>query len=237
MEAWKSHVRSALIYRDCSQKEPFYGLFTKVSRLEEMLSLHTDVLEDLERGRTQSLNKNGVLQCPGEEKNPSILYLQLKEEEQVRKKLHQKVSDLTSDLYMKEAELQYCHSQISRYRSEAVLLARGACCVKNELSEYEYQLESQSKVLAALQLEQKTLREELAIAYQEKEELLERWLEEKREEAERINKHNAALERWRNYAGRLSKRLYSRPRQQIRPTANPQVIQRDPTDHPSNKNN
>lgn len=85
--------------------------------------------------------------------------------------------------------------RVSRYRNEAVLLARGACCLKNDLSEYEYKLECQSKELATLQLEQRTLREELAVARQEKEELLERWLEEKREEAERINKHNAALER------------------------------------------
>ncbi|KAK3550420.1 hypothetical protein QTP86_025156, partial [Hemibagrus guttatus] len=206
MEAWRSHVRAALILRDYREKDPFSGLLTKVSRLEEMLSLHMDVWEDLERSRTQSPNENcnAQLQCPVEEKNPPKVYLQLKEEEQVRKKLAQKVSELTSDLYLKEAELQYCHSQVSRYRSEAVLLARGACCLKNELSEYEYQLECQSKELAALQLKQRTLREELAIARQQKEELLERWLEEKREEAERINKHNAALERWNNYAGRLS---------------------------------
>lgn len=85
--------------------------------------------------------------------------------------------------------------RVSRYRTEAVLLARGACCLKNDLSEYEYKLECQSKQLATLQSEQRSLREELALVRQEKEELLERWLEEKREEAERINKHNAALEK------------------------------------------
>lgn len=85
--------------------------------------------------------------------------------------------------------------RVSRHRSEAVLLAREASCLQNNLSEYEYQLECQSKELAMLQLEQKTMRAELAIARQEKEELLERWLGEKSEEAERINKHNATLER------------------------------------------
>lgn len=87
----------------------------------------------------------------------------------------------------------YC--RVNRYRNEAVLLARGLCCLKNDLAEYEYKLECQSKELAVLQLEQRTLREALAVARQEKEELVERWLEEKREEAERINKHNTALER------------------------------------------
>ncbi|KAF4081964.1 hypothetical protein AMELA_G00146390 [Ameiurus melas] len=235
MEAWKSHVRAALIHRDCLQKDPFSGLFTKVSRLEEMLSLHMGVWEDLEMDRIQSPNTNGVLQCPVEEKNPLKLYLQLKEEEHVRKKLTQKVSDLTSDLYLKEAELQYCHSQVSRYRTEAVLLARGACCLKDELSEYEYKLECRSKQLATLQSEQRKLREELVLVRQEKEELLERWLEEKREEAERINKHNAALEKWNSYAGRLNRRLYSGPRRQTRPTTNSRVIQRDSADEPSTK--
>ncbi|XP_053501041.1 trichohyalin [Ictalurus furcatus] len=235
MEAWKSHVRAALIHRDCLQKDPFSGLFTKMSRLEEMLNLQMGVWEDLEIDRIQSPNTNGVLHCPVEEKNPLKLYLQLKEEEQVRQKLAQKVSDLTSDLYLKEAELQYCHSQVSRYRTEAVLLARGACCLKNDLSEYEYKLECQSKQLATLQSEQRSLREELALVRQEKEELLERWLEEKREEAERINKHNAALEKWNSYAGRLNRRLYSGPRRQTRPTTNSRVIQRDSADQPSTK--
>lgn len=206
-----------------------------MSRLEEMLNLQMGVWEDLEIDRIQSPNTNGVLQCPVEEKNPLKLYLQLKEEEQVRQKLAQKVSDLTSDLYLKEAELQYCHSQVSRYRTEAVLLARGACCLKNDLSEYEYKLECQSKQLATLQSEQRSLREELALVRQEKEELLERWLEEKREEAERINKHNAALEKWNSYAGRLNRRLYSGPRRQTRPTTNSRVIQRDSADQPSTK--
>ncbi|XP_060764667.1 autophagy-related protein 16-1 isoform X2 [Neoarius graeffei] len=220
MEAWKSHVRAALIHRDYLQKDPFSGLFTKVSRLEEMLNLHMGVWEDLESDRTQSPNPNGVVQHPLEEKNAPKHYLQLKEEEQVRQKLAQKVSDLTSNLYLKEAELQYCHSQVSHYRNEAVLLGRKAICLKNDLFEYEYKLECQSKELATLQLEQRTLKGELALARQEKEELLERWLEEKREEAERMNKYNAVLERWQNYAGRLNRRLYSGPHRQTQPTTN-----------------
>uniref|UniRef100_A0A3B1JLY7 Si:ch1073-143l10.2 n=1 Tax=Astyanax mexicanus TaxID=7994 RepID=A0A3B1JLY7_ASTMX len=104
-----------------------------------------------------------------------------------------KVSDLTSVLYLKEAELQYCHS-VARFRSEAVLLAKGASLLKDDLSEYQYKLECQSKELAALRLEHKNLKEDLAVTRQEREELLERWLEEKKEEAERLNKHNATLE-------------------------------------------
>ncbi|TSK16151.1 Autophagy-related protein 16 [Bagarius yarrelli] len=202
-----------------------------------MLNLHLEVWNDVERGRTQSPNKNGVLlQSQFNKKTPSKLHLQLKEEEHVRQKLAQKVSELTSDLYLKEAELLYCHSQISRYRSEALLLAREAGSLKNHLAEYEYQFECQSKELAALGLEKKTLREELEVTCQEKEELLERWMEEKREEAERINKHNAALERWNSYAGRLNKRLYSRLRQQTWPTTKSQIIQKDLGDQPSPKN-
>ncbi|KAI5629240.1 autophagy-related protein 16-1, partial [Silurus asotus] len=185
MEVWKSHVRAALIHRDCLQKDPFSGLFTKVSSLEEMLSLHMGVWEDLKRDRIQSRLLMALYTGGNSSWMQTIFLLQLT----------QKVLDLTSDLYLKDADLQYCHSQVSRYRNEAVLLARGACCLKNDLCEYEYKLECQSKELAALKLEQRTLREELAIARQEKEELLERWLEEKKEEAERINKHNAALER------------------------------------------
>ncbi|XP_026876735.1 autophagy-related protein 16-1 [Electrophorus electricus] len=201
MEPWKSHVRAELFQRDCMQKDPFSGLCATVSRLEEMLCLHMSLLEDTERQR-----------LPAEEENHLKLNLQLKEREHIIKELTQKVSDLTSNLYLKEAELQYCHSQVTRYRNEAVLLARGVNSLNSDISDYQYKLECQSNELAASQLEQRRLREELEVARRQKEELLERWLEEKREEAERLNKHNATQERWNRFAGRLKRLHYGRPR-------------------------
>jgi hypothetical protein len=44
-------------------------------------------------------------------------------------------------------------------------------------------------------LEQRELKEGLAAAWREKEELLERWMDEKKEEAERVNRHNDTQER------------------------------------------
>ncbi|XP_076876662.1 autophagy-related protein 16-1 [Brachyhypopomus gauderio] len=216
MERWKSHVRAELFQRDCVQKDPFSGLFNKVSRLEELLSLRVSVLEETE-GHSSFANGTNRL-ANGEE--ILLKNLELKEGEHIRKKLTQKVSDLTSNLYLKDAELQYCHSQVTRYRNEAVLLARGVYSLKNDLSEYQYKLECQSKELATLQLEQKKLSEELQVMYQEKEELLERWLVEKREEAERINKHNAVQERWNRFARRLNKLQYGRPRPPLHAATN-----------------
>lgn len=87
-----------------------------------------------------------------------------------------------------------CH-RVARYRTEAVVFAQGASSLKTELEEYEYQLECQSKDLTALRLEHSSLREELTAANLQNEQLLDRWLEEKKEEAERINKYNATQER------------------------------------------
>lgn len=42
-----------------------------------------------------------------------------------------------------------------------------------------------------------------------------------------------SLGRWNSYAGRLNRRLYSRPRRQTRPTTNSQVIPRESTNNPS----
>lgn len=67
--------------------------------------------------------------------------------------------------------------------------------MKANLEEHEYQLECQSKELTALKLEHSSLREKLTAANLHNEQLLERWLEEKKEEAERINKYNATQER------------------------------------------
>ncbi|XP_017548120.1 autophagy-related protein 16-1 [Pygocentrus nattereri] len=236
MELWKSHVRAELFQRDCLQKDPFSGLFTKVSKLEELLNLHLSLWEDLER-QSFSSNDDGIKR-PVEGKKTPKLYLQFRQTEHIRQKLAQKVSDLTSDLYLREAELQFCHSQVARYRTEAVLLAKEACSLKEDLSDYQYKLECQSKELAALRLEQKMLKEELAATQQEKEGLLERWLEEKKEEAERLNKHNATQERWNRFAGQMNKHLFGGSHRQRRVASNsPQVFQRYSTEQSLPKKN
>ncbi|XP_073686350.1 autophagy-related protein 16-1 [Garra rufa] len=207
MELWKSHVRAELFHRDCKQKDPFSGLFDKVSRLEEMLAFHVKLWQNMD---TCSSKENGSSRCPDE---GGSLYLRMNELEFLNQQLKHKISDLTSNMYLKEAELQYCHSQVARYRTEAVVLAQGASCLKADVEEYEYQLECQSKELTALRLEHSSLREELTATNLHNEQLLDRWLEEKKEEAERINKYNATQERWQRLAGRLKKRyrLRSRP--------------------------
>ncbi|XP_016383946.1 autophagy-related protein 16-1-like [Sinocyclocheilus rhinocerous] len=199
MESWKSHVRAELFHRDCRQRDPFSGLFDKVSRLEEMLTFHTKL----------SSKDNGSSRCPDE---GGTLYLRVNEMEFLNQQLKQKISDLTGNIYLKEAELQYCHSQVARYRTEAVVLAQGASSLKADLEEYEDQLECQSKELTALRLEHSSLREELTAANLQNEQLLDRWLEEKKEEAERINKYNATQERWQRLADRLKKRYRVRSR-------------------------
>ncbi|KAG1971213.1 autophagy-related protein 16-1 [Pimephales promelas] len=153
--------------------------------------------------------ENGHSRCPNED---GTLYLRVNEVEFLNQQLKQKIADLTSNIYLKEAELQYCHSQVARYRTEAVLLAQGTSCLKSDLEEYEYQLECQSKELTALRREHSKLTEEMAATKLQKEELLDRWLEEKKQEAVRINKHNATQERWHRLAGRLKKRYRGRSR-------------------------
>lgn len=85
---------------------------------------------------------------------------------------------------------------MSHYRQEALTLAKGSNRLKATLSEFEYTVECQSKELAALRAEQNGLKEASAEALREKEELLQRWMEEKSEEADRLNKYNDTQERW-----------------------------------------
>ncbi|XP_035289457.1 autophagy-related protein 16-1 isoform X1 [Anguilla anguilla] len=193
MERWKSHVRAELFQRDCQQKEPFSGLIKSYSRLLEKCELHECFWDEKQGSRFVE--------------SPETLQLQLllKEGEQVREKLAQRVTDLMSSLYLKEAELQYCHSQVSRYHKEALSLARSAGALQSSLLDCEFALESQSKELAALQAEQGTRGAELTAARREVEHLLERWMEEKREEAERVNEHNSTQERWHRFTSQLAK--------------------------------
>lgn len=84
---------------------------------------------------------------------------------------------------------------MSKYRQEALTLAKASNGLKATLAEYEFTVECQSKELGALCVEQKRLKEELTQALTEKEELLLRWMEEKREEADRLNNYNDIQER------------------------------------------
>lgn len=84
---------------------------------------------------------------------------------------------------------------MSHYRQEARTLAKGSNTLKATLSEFEFTIECQSKELAVLRAEQKGLNEALAQARREKDALMQRWMAEKREEADRLNKHNDVVER------------------------------------------
>uniref|UniRef100_UPI003AACB105 uncharacterized protein n=1 Tax=Centroberyx gerrardi TaxID=166262 RepID=UPI003AACB105 len=172
---------------------------SEMSQLAERFEIRKQILDVVQ---SKSLEGRGL------EVGNRLLHLQLKESEHLTEKLSQTVSDLTSVLYLKEAELQYWQSQVSRYHQEALTLAKGSNALKATLSDCEFTIESQSKELAALRTEQKELREALAEAWREKEELLQRWMEEKREEADRVNKYNDTQERWQRLARRMNKHLH-----------------------------
>ncbi|KAG7228595.1 hypothetical protein INR49_013281 [Caranx melampygus] len=131
MGSWKNHVRAGLHQRDRREKLPFVGVFTSLSQLEERFEVRKQILEDVQ---TKSLEGGGVEFG----KNNRLLQLQLRESEHLAEKvlnfdllqssqclsssqfnhplspqLSQTVSDLTTVLYLKEAELQHWQSRSS----------------------------------------------------------------------------------------------------------------------------
>ncbi|GAA6229663.1 autophagy-related protein 16-1-like [Lates japonicus] len=233
MGSWRNHVRARLQQRDQTEKLPYVGVFTSLSQLEERFEIRKQILDDVQ---SKSLERGGVEVG----KNTRLLQLQLRESEHLAEKLSQTVSDLTTVLYLKEAELQHWQSRVSQYRQEALTLAKGSKTLKATLSDIEFTLECQSKELAALRAEQKGLKEALGQALREKEELLQRWMEEKREEADRMNKYNDTQERWHRWARQLKKHLHRETGKEYVPKVtspwsdttetSPSVIQRHP-DH------
>ncbi|KAK2824419.1 hypothetical protein Q5P01_021594 [Channa striata] len=211
MGSWRNHVRARLQQRDRTEKRPFVGVFTSLSQLGERFEIRKQILEDV---RSTSLERGAVEVG----RNTRLLQLQLKESEHLAEKLSQTVSDLTAVLYVKEAEVQYWQSRVSQYRQEALNLAKRSNTLKATLSEMEFTIEFQSKELAALRVEQKRLKEELAQVCGEKEELLQRWMEEKRKEADRLNKYNDTQERWQRLAKHLEKHLLREMRKEHVPT-------------------
>ncbi|XP_053292757.1 autophagy-related protein 16-1 [Pleuronectes platessa] len=197
MANWKNHVRAGLQQRDQTEKLPHVGVFTTLSQLEERFEIRKQILDDVQ---CNSSERDGV-------EAGKILHLQLRETEHLSEKLSQTLSDLTTVLYLKEAELQYWQSRVSQYRQEARTLAKGNNTLKVTLSEFEFNIECQSKELTTLRAEQEGLKESLTQARREKDELLQRWMEEKREEADRMNKNNDAQERWQHLAKQMKKHL------------------------------
>ncbi|XP_023151156.2 autophagy-related protein 16-1 isoform X2 [Amphiprion ocellaris] len=210
MGSWKTHVRAGLQQRDFKEKLPFAGVFTSLSHLEERFEIRKQIVDDV---RSNSSEPGGTEVG----KSTRFLQLQLRESEHLAEKLSQTVSDLTTVLHLKEAELQHWQSRVSKYRQEALTLAKGSNALKAALSEFEFTVECQSKELAALRVEQKGLKETLAQACIEKERLLQRWMEEKREEAERLNKYNDMQERWEHLADQLKKHFQRRMKRECSP--------------------
>ncbi|KAK7901192.1 hypothetical protein WMY93_017961 [Mugilogobius chulae] len=171
MSSWKSHVRSQLRKRDEKEKVPFTGVFTCLSETQERFEYRNQILEEI---HVKSQEKS----------------------EHLAEKLSQTVSDLTAVLYLKEAEIQYWQSRVSHYHKEALRLAKGSSSLKSTLYEYEFTVECQSKELASLHKEQKRLEEALAQLQRENDQLLQRWMDRKREEAYRVNEYNNKQERW-----------------------------------------
>ncbi|KAL4659574.1 autophagy-related protein 16-1-like isoform X2 [Arapaima gigas] len=210
METWKSHVRAELFQRDVLQKDPFSGLFSAYSGLLEKCALRERLWEESQTFSSAGGDSEG--QCS---QVPSDHYLSLRDSEQDREKLRQTITDLQGSLCLKDAELQYCHSQVSRYRQEAVTLARNSIALQNALSECRVTVEQLWKELEALRSQQRLLLEELREVHREKEQLEERWLQEKRDEAERLNQSNEAQERWQRFAKRLTRHLRKREESQV----------------------
>ncbi|MEQ2272864.1 hypothetical protein XENORESO_015605 [Xenotaenia resolanae] len=204
MESWKNHVRARLLHRDEKEKHPYVGVFTRLSQLEERFEIRKWIVEDIQ---CKSLERAEV----DVGKNTKLLQLQLRESEHLADKLSQTVSDITSVLYVKEAELQYWQSRVSQYRQEALSLAKAKNNLKATFLEFEFTIECQSKELKALRSEQNKLKEALEQAQRDKEQLVQRWIEEKSAEADRLNKHNDITERWQ-HLGKLLKKHFRRER-------------------------
>ncbi|XP_014891705.1 autophagy-related protein 16 isoform X1 [Poecilia latipinna] len=201
MGSWKNHVRSQLLHRDDKEKLPYVGVFNRLTQLEDQFEIRTGILEDLQ---CKSLERAGV----EVDINTKLLQLQLRESEHLAEKLSQTVSDMTSVLYVKEAEVQYWQSRVSQHRQEALTLAKAKNNLKAALQEFEFTMECQSKELMALRSEHTKLKEALEQAHRDKEELVQRWIEEKSAEADRLNEHNDLMQTWQHLDKQLKKHFH-----------------------------
>ncbi|XP_029963112.1 autophagy-related protein 16-1 [Salarias fasciatus] len=108
---------------------------------------------------------------------------------------------------------------MTQYHQEALTLAKGSNSLKETLAEFEFTAECQAKELSVLRSEQRGLKEALEQARTEKETLLQRWMEEKSAEADRLNNYNDTQERWQHLAKQMKKQLKKEMRREGVPSA------------------
>ncbi len=85
--------------------------------------------------------------------------------------------------------------RVSRFRNEALAFGREMATLKTQVADYEYRLEVQSGELRGQRLETEALRTQLSALQHDKEQLLQRWMEDKSKEAQRMNRYNRMQER------------------------------------------
>ncbi|XP_064408831.1 autophagy-related protein 16-1 isoform X2 [Latimeria chalumnae] len=133
--------------------------------------------------------------------------VELKEAHKARGELAQNVIDLNKTLQLKETEIQDYQVRISRYKHEIAFLSKRCCELESQLRDLQACHEQLQDEHVVLQRTCSAVEERQQRTQQENSELVQRWMQEKTLEAERMNRCNETEERYRKLMGKLAKKL------------------------------
>ncbi|KAG2468721.1 A16L1 protein, partial [Polypterus senegalus] len=192
---WKNYIRAELKRRD-QRRGGYDGLLQAYSKLLERLDVQHTLLEELRALHSTENHDEHTLEIWAKHLGEPIqLQLELSEKKLLCKKLTQLNEDLNSSLKLKAEEMQHCHSQMSHYRGEVTSLTFQVSGLKRSLLECELNLKQLCEQYARLQEDHGRQGTALQQAEKANAELLTRYVEEKKVEAERQNMQNEAHER------------------------------------------
>ncbi|XP_059164215.1 autophagy-related protein 16-1-like [Physella acuta] len=199
---WKAVILSQIQHRNHKQTHPFTSLIQTNSRLFEIAtSLQTKNVHlqvEIEKLKEETLNSH--VRGDGINSNVSTHLLEQKvfklqeeltELHKKRGENAQQIIDLTALLQEKEKEMQHKDSMISDMRENNIALKQAKKTLEMAMTELEATNQMLKDEHQALQMAFTALEERYRKAQEDNSDLIQRWMEQKAKDADRMNAENA----------------------------------------------
>ncbi|KAH9514693.1 hypothetical protein Btru_023319 [Bulinus truncatus] len=234
---WRKDLLSQIQRRNRKQSFPFSSLIQTNNKLQEIAtSLHTKNVQlqvEIERLKEESLSSlvrgDGILSNANTHQLEQKLYKLQEELTELHKKRGenaQQIIDLTALLQEKDKEIQHKDTMISDMLEHNIALKKSKKTLESAVAELEATNQMLKDEHQALQMAFTSLEERYKKAQEDNNDLIQRWMEQKAKDADRMNAENADFIKARQQ--RLAKDLEEAAKEQVPIVLEPEQISMPP---------
>ncbi|XP_066522826.1 autophagy-related protein 16-1 isoform X2 [Hoplias malabaricus] len=192
---WKRHVVEQLKQRDRVQRQAFEEIIHQYNRLLEKSDLQSVLSERLQTEKYELQNRHDV--SPGAESlQQEMAQIRIRHQEELtelhkkRGELAQSVIELNNLIQQKDKEIQSNEAKMLEYQQQISQLEGESRDLRNSLADLERANQTLRDEYDALQITFSALEEKLRKTTEDNQELVQRWMAEKAQEANRLNAEN-----------------------------------------------